>query len=68
MVECKINMASLIIEACILIDHMQISQQKQDVQGNLYEYLLNKLSAARRNGQFPHAAAQYPHDIVPEAQ
>ncbi|HLO17734.1 MAG TPA: N-6 DNA methylase, partial [Anaerolineales bacterium] len=40
------------IEACNLIDQMQISQQNQDVQGDLYEYLLNKLSAAGRNGQF----------------
>jgi type I restriction enzyme M protein len=51
-VECKINKASLLIEACNLIDQMQISQQNQDVQGDLYEYLLNKLSAAGRNGQF----------------
>ncbi len=50
--ECKINKASLLIEACNLIDQMQISQQNQDVQGDLYEYLLNKLSAAGRNGQF----------------
>src|SRR6266508_3497378 len=49
--ECKINKASLLIEACNLIDQMQISQQNQDVQGDLYEYLLNKLSAAGRNGQ-----------------
>jgi type I restriction enzyme M protein len=41
-----------LIEACNLIDQMQISQQNQDVQGDLYEYLLNKLSAAGRNGQF----------------
>lgn len=50
--ECKINKASLLVEAVNLIDQMQISQQNQDVQGDLYEYLLNKLSAAGRNGQF----------------
>ena len=50
--ECKINKASLLIEACNLIDQMQISQQNQDVQGDLYEYLLGKLSQAGRNGQF----------------
>src|SRR5919109_412683 len=50
--ECKINKASLLIEACNLIDQMQISQQNQDVQGDLYEYLLSKLSVAGRNGQF----------------
>ena len=50
--ECKINKASLLIEACNLIDQMQISQQNQDVQGDLYEYLLSKLSVSGRNGQF----------------
>ncbi len=50
--ECKINKPSLLIEACKLIDGMEISQQQQDVQGDLYEYLLAKLSTAGRNGQF----------------
>jgi type I restriction enzyme M protein len=50
--ECKINKASLLIEACKLIDQMEISQQNQDVQGDLYEYLLSKLNTAGRNGQF----------------
>ncbi|GCE16753.1 type I restriction-modification system subunit M N-terminal domain-containing protein [Dictyobacter kobayashii] len=50
--EFKINKASLLIEACNLIDQMQISAQNQDVQGDLYEYLLSKLSTAGRNGQF----------------
>ena len=50
--ECKINKPSLLIEACKLIDTMQISQQNQDVQGDLYEYLLSHLSTAGRNGQF----------------
>ncbi|MFZ5909438.1 MAG: hypothetical protein ACOYYU_05430 [Chloroflexota bacterium] len=48
------------IEACKLIDQMEISQQNQDVQGDtsarlsasLYEYLLGHLSIAGRNGQF----------------
>jgi hypothetical protein len=31
---------------------MEISQQNQDVQGDLYEYLLSHLSIAGRNGQF----------------
>jgi len=31
---------------------MDIAQQQQDVQGDLYEYLLSKLSTAGRNGQF----------------
>lgn len=50
--EFKINKPSLLIEACKLIDQMQISQQNQDVQGDLYEYLLAKLNTAGRNGQF----------------
>ncbi len=50
--ECKINKSSLLIEACKLIDQMEISQQNQDVQGDLYEYLLSKLNTAGRNGQF----------------
>ncbi len=67
--ECKINKPSLpvlsevegLIEACKLIDQMEISQQNQDVQGDLYECLLSHLSIAGRtsspstasgNGQF----------------
>lgn len=50
--ECKINRPSLLIEACKLIDTMEIEQQQQDVQGDLYEYLLSKLNTAGRNGQF----------------
>jgi type I restriction enzyme M protein len=50
--ECKINKPALLIEACKLIDMMEIAQQQQDVQGDLYEYLLAKLNTAGRNGQF----------------
>src|SRR5262249_44511553 len=50
--ELKINKSSLLIEACKLIDQMEVSAQNQDVQGDLYEYLLSKLSTAGRNGQF----------------
>lgn len=50
--ECKINKPSLLIEVCKLIDTMEIAQQQQDVQGDLYEYLLAKLNTAGRNGQF----------------
>jgi type I restriction enzyme M protein len=50
--EFKINKASLLIEACKAIDSMQISAQNQDVQGDLYEYLLGKLNTAGQNGQF----------------
>ena len=50
--EFKINKPSLLIEACKAIDAMQISSQNQDVQGDLYEYLLSRLNTAGTNGQF----------------
>lgn len=50
--EFKINKPSLLIEACKAIDAMQISSQNQDVQGDLYEFLLGKLNTAGQNGQF----------------
>ena len=50
--EFKINKPSLLIEACKAIDGMKISQQNQDVQGDLYEYLLGKLTTAKIAGQF----------------
>jgi type I restriction enzyme M protein len=50
--EFKINKPSLLIEACKAIDAMQISGHAQDIQGDLYEYLLSKLNTAGQNGQF----------------
>ncbi|HEV7373186.1 MAG TPA: class I SAM-dependent DNA methyltransferase [Pyrinomonadaceae bacterium] len=50
--EFKINRPSLLIEACKVIDQMQISHHRQDVQGDLYEHLLSYLNTAGRNGQF----------------
>src|SRR5207245_8323233 len=50
--EFKINKPSLLIEACKAIDAMQISSQNQDVQGDLYEYMLSKLNTAGTSGQF----------------
>jgi type I restriction enzyme M protein len=50
--EFKINKPSLLIEACRSMDEMHVSEQNQDVQGDLYEYLLSKLNTAGRNGQF----------------
>src|SRR6185369_16006337 len=50
--EFKINKPSLLIEACKAIDALQISAHNQDVQGDLYEYLLSKLNTAGTNGQF----------------
>src|SRR5437762_650409 len=50
--EFKVNKPSLLIEACRSIEGMEISAQNQDVQGDLYEYLLSKLNTAGQNGQF----------------
>lgn len=50
--EFKINKPSLLIEACRAIEAMEISSQNQDVQGDLYEYLLGRLNTAGTNGQF----------------
>jgi type I restriction enzyme M protein len=50
--EFKINKSSLLVEAVNAISAMRISEQQQDVQGDLYEYLLSKLNTAGRNGQF----------------
>lgn len=50
--EFKINKPALLIEVCKAIDEMNISLQNQDVQGDLYEYLLSRLNTSGRNGQF----------------
>src|SRR5207249_32111 len=50
--EFKINKPTLLQEACAAIEELKISQQNQDVQGDVYEYLLSKLQQAGRNGQF----------------
>ncbi len=50
--ECKINKSSLLVEAVNLIDEMKISEQNQDAQGDLYEYMLGHMQFAGRGGQF----------------
>lgn len=44
--------ATLLQNAVQEIDSMRISEQNLDVQGDLYEYLLSKLTTAGLNGQF----------------
>jgi hypothetical protein len=44
--QCKINKAGLLIEACNLIDQMKIAEQNQDLQGDLYEYMLGHMQFA----------------------
>ena len=43
---------SLLQEAVSIIDELELSAQNQDVQGDLYEYLLNELRTSGKNGQF----------------
>jgi len=51
--EFKINKPTLLQDAYTSIDALKVSQQNQDVQGDVYEYMLSKLGdAAGRNGQF----------------
>ena len=51
--EFKVNKPTLLQEACASLDALNVSQQNQDVQGDVYEYMLGKLGdAAGRNGQF----------------
>lgn len=50
--EFKISKPTLLVEACKVIDQMQIAAQNQDVQGDLYEYMLRQLASSGRNGQF----------------
>lgn len=44
--------ASLLVEAVEIIDNLKITEQNQDTQGDIYEYLLSELSTAGKNGQF----------------
>lgn len=50
--EFKINKPGMLVQAVNKIEAMQVSQQNQDVQGDLYEYMLSFLQQAGRNGQF----------------
>ncbi len=43
---------SLLQEAVSIIDDLHISEQNQDTQGDIYEYLLSELKSAGKNGQF----------------
>jgi type I restriction enzyme M protein len=43
---------SLLQEAVSIIDDLNITAQNKDTQGDIYEYLLNELKTAGKNGQF----------------
>ncbi len=42
--------ASLLVEAVEIIDNLKITEQNQDTQGDIYEYLLSKLASSGKNG------------------
>lgn len=43
---------SLLVEAVEVLDGLQIMEQNQDTQGDIYEYLLSELQTSGKNGQF----------------
>ena len=43
---------SLLVEAVEIIDNLKITEQNQDTQGDIYEYLLSELQSSGKNGQF----------------
>jgi type I restriction enzyme M protein len=47
-----IQKPSLLQEAVSIFDELNISNQNQDTQGDIYEYLLGKLNISGQNGQF----------------
>jgi len=47
-----IQKPSLLQEAVSIFDELNISNQNQDTQGDIYEYLLSKLNISGQNGQF----------------
>jgi type I restriction enzyme M protein len=47
-----IQKPSLLQEAVSIFDELNIANQNQDTQGDIYEYLLGKLNISGQNGQF----------------
>jgi type I restriction enzyme M protein len=47
-----IQKPSLLQEAVSIFDELNITNQNQDTQGDIYEYLLSKLNISGQNGQF----------------
>lgn len=43
---------SLLVEAVEIIDSLKITEQNQDTQGDIFEYLLSELQSSGKNGQF----------------
>ena len=66
--QCLIQKPSLLVSAVGMVDRLPI--EESDAKGDLYEYLLSKLTTAGINGQFRtprHIIRMMVHVIVPEA-
>lgn len=44
--------ASMLVTAVTVIENLQITEQNDDTSGDIYEYLLNEIASAGKNGQF----------------
>ncbi|HMT01541.1 MAG TPA: class I SAM-dependent DNA methyltransferase [Candidatus Absconditabacterales bacterium] len=44
--------ASLLVTAVTIIENLHISEQNEDTSGDIYEYLINEIATAGKNGQF----------------
>ncbi len=44
--------ASMFVTAVTIIENLHITQQNEDTAGDIYEYLLNEIASAGKNGQF----------------
>ena len=44
--------ASMLVTAVTIIENLHITEQNDDTSGDIYEYLLNEIASAGKNGQF----------------
>ena len=58
--------ASMLVTAVTILEDLHITQQNEDTAGDIYEYLLNEIASAGKNGQFrtPRHIIQMIVDIV----
>jgi type I restriction enzyme M protein len=56
----------MLVTAVTILEDLHITQQNDDTSGDVYEYLLNEIAAAGKNGQFrtPRHIIQMIVDIV----
>ena len=60
--ECKINKPSLLIEACKLIDQMEIAQTEPGCAGRPVRIPACQAKHCRAQRPVPHTAPHHPHD------